>query len=85
MLSRFSCVEFCVTPWTVTRQAPLSVGFSRQESWSRLHSLLQGIFQPRDPASLTSRALAGEIFTTSTTWEAPSDIFTTDIFLPRSP
>ena len=25
-----------VTPWTVTRQAPLSMGFSRQESWSGL-------------------------------------------------
>ena len=24
------------TPWTVARQAPLSVGFSRQEHWSRL-------------------------------------------------
>ena len=25
-----------VTPWTVACQAPLSVGFSRQEYWSRL-------------------------------------------------
>ena len=25
-----------VTPWTVTRQAPLSMGFSRQEYWSGL-------------------------------------------------
>ena len=34
-----------VTPWTVTCQAPLSMGFSRQEYWSRLcHALLQGIF-----------------------------------------
>ena len=24
------------TPWTVTRQAPLSMGFSRQEYWSGL-------------------------------------------------
>ena len=24
------------TPWTVARQAPLSTGFSRQESWSGL-------------------------------------------------
>ena len=31
------------TPWTVT-QVPLSKGFSRQEYWSRLHSLLQYIF-----------------------------------------
>ena len=33
-----------VTPWTVAHQAPLSMGFSRQESWSGCHALLQGIF-----------------------------------------
>ena len=27
-----------VTPWTVASQAPLSVGFSMQESWSGLPS-----------------------------------------------
>ena len=26
-------VRLCATPWTVARQAPLSVGFSRQEDW----------------------------------------------------
>ena len=38
------CVRVCVlsrlqllaTPWTVARQAPLSMEFSRQEYWSRL-------------------------------------------------
>ena len=29
------------TPWTVSRQAPLFMGFSRQEYWSRLDFLLQ--------------------------------------------
>ena len=29
------CLTF-VTPWTVARQAPLSMGFSRQEYWSGL-------------------------------------------------
>ena len=33
-----------VTPWTVAHQAPLFVGFSRQEYWSGLPCLLQGIF-----------------------------------------
>ena len=33
-----------VTPWTVAPQAPLSMGFSRQECWSGLPCLLQGIF-----------------------------------------
>ena len=31
MLSRFSCVQLFVAPWTVPRQAPLSMGFPRQE------------------------------------------------------
>ena len=31
-----SCVQFFVTPWALTHQAPLSMGFSRQESWSEL-------------------------------------------------
>ena len=32
----FSCVRLCVTPWTVARQAPLTLGFSGQEHWSGL-------------------------------------------------
>ena len=31
-----SHVQLFVTPWTVARQAPLSMGFSRQEYWSGL-------------------------------------------------
>ena len=30
------------TPWTVAHQAPLSMGFSRQEYWSRLPFLSPG-------------------------------------------
>ena len=29
-----ACVQLFVTPWTVAHQAPLSMGFSRQEYWS---------------------------------------------------
>ena len=36
ILSHFSCVPLLVTLWTVARQAPLSMGFSRQEYWSGL-------------------------------------------------
>ena len=36
MLSRFSCVWLFVTLWTATLQAPLSMGFSRQEYWNGL-------------------------------------------------
>ena len=34
LLSHFSHVRLCVTPWTAAHQAPLSLGFSRQEQWS---------------------------------------------------
>ena len=36
LLSRFSRVQLCVTPYTAAHQAPLSLGFSRQEHWSGL-------------------------------------------------
>ena len=36
MLSRFSRVRLCETLWTAACQAPLSMGFSRQEYWSGL-------------------------------------------------
>ena len=34
MLSHFSRVQLFATPWTVACQAPLSMGFSRQEYWN---------------------------------------------------
>ena len=36
MLIHFSCVRLFAIPWTVVHQAPLSMGFSRQEYWSGL-------------------------------------------------
>ena len=43
-----SVMSDSATPWTVARQAPLSMGFPRQEYWSGLpvssYSLFQGIF-----------------------------------------
>ena len=36
LLSRFSHVRLCATPETAAHQALLSLGFSRQEHWSRL-------------------------------------------------
>ena len=35
-LSHFSHVQLCETPETAAHQAPLSLGFSRQEHWSGL-------------------------------------------------
>ena len=34
LLSRFSRVRLCATPWTAAYQAPPSMGLSRQEYWS---------------------------------------------------
>ena len=36
LLNRFSRVQLCVTPEAAAHQAPLSLGFSRQELWSGL-------------------------------------------------
>jgi len=44
MVSCFSRLQLFVTLQTIIRQAPLSTGFSRQEYWSGLPALLQGIF-----------------------------------------
>ena len=72
VLSRFSRVRLLASPWTVARQAPQSMGFSRQEYWSGLPCLPPGD-PPHlglEPASPWSPALAGRSFTTSVTWEA---------------
>ena len=70
----FSYVRLFVTLWTVARQAPLSMGFSRQEYWSGVPCPPPGD-QP-DPgiklASLGFPALADGIFTTVSPWK-PSE------------
>ena len=45
MLSHFSRVWLCATPWTAADQAPLSTGFSSPEYWSGLHFLLHQIIR----------------------------------------
>ena len=72
MLSPFSRVWVCETLWTVAHQAPPSMRFYRQEYWNGLPLPPPGDLP--DPGiecpSLSSPALAGRLFTTSTTWEA---------------
>ena len=68
--SCFSPVRLFVISWTVAFQAPLSMGFSRQEYWSGLPCPPGDLPDPgTEPTSLMSPALAGRFFTTSTTWE----------------
>ena len=68
-----SCVRLFATPWTVAHQAPLSMGFSRQEYWNGLPFLSPGDHSDPEMESV-SPALAGRFFTTSATWEALSNI-----------
>ena len=79
VLSCFSRVRLFATLWTVACQAPLSMGFSRQEYWRELPLPPSGDLPDpgTEPVSLLSSALAGEFSTTSATWEAlPISILT---------
>ena len=69
VLSCLSRLQLFATPCTVGCQAPLSIGFSRQEYWSGLQCLpLEDLPNPRvKTASLMSPALAGGFFTTLAT------------------
>ena len=73
VLSHYSHVQLFVTPWTVAHQAPLTMGFSRQEYWNGLPCPLPGHLPDPgiEPTSLTSSALAGTFFffTTRATWK----------------
>ena len=72
VLSCFNSYLTLCDPWTVPCQAPLFMGFSRQEYWNGLPCPPPG--DPPDPGieptSPVSPALADRFFTTSTTWEA---------------
>ena len=68
----FSHVCLFATAWTTAHQAPLSIGFSRQEYWSGVPiPPLGNLPNPGiGTASFMFPALAGGFFTTSATWEA---------------
>ena len=73
-LSCFSHVGLFGTPWTVARQAPLSMGFPREEYCSGLPFPSPGDLPNAgtEPESLISPDFTGGFFTTSTTWKAPA-------------
>ena len=77
MLSLCSHVWLFSTLWTVACQASLSMGILRKEYWSGLpcptpkHLSDSGT----EPVSLTSLVLTGEFFTTSTTKEALTIVY----------
>ena len=67
MLSCFSPVQLFATPWTVARQASLSMGFSSKESWNGWTLPPPGDLPDPGikPSSLTTPALEGGFFITS--------------------
>ena len=69
---RFSCVWLFVTLWTTDCQAPLSMWFSRLEHWSGLSCPPPGNLPN---SGIEPVALAGGLFTTSATWEAPNVVW----------
>ena len=61
-----SCVQLFSTPWTITRQAPLSMEFSRLEYWSGLPVPFPGDFpnsgiEPRSLYHLSHQGRSNEI------------------------
>ena len=59
-------LRLSATHWTVVHQAPLFMGFSRQECWSGLPCPPPGDLPDPgiEPASPAAPALAGRFFTT---------------------
>ena len=63
---RFSRVRLFATPWTVALQAPLSVGFSKQEHWTRLlfpspGDLPKPGIRPRDRTCISDVSCIGRL------------------------
>ena len=77
VFSRFSHVQLFATPWTVTRQAPLSLGFSRQEYQSGLPCPPPGI----EPLSPVAPALQ-TYFLPLSHWGGPNAIIIKHLSIP---
>ena len=67
--STLRCIRLFVTPWAGACQAPLSMGFSRQEYWGEwpFHSPGDPPNAGMEPTSLASLALAARFFTSRAT------------------
>ena len=85
MLSRFSRVRLFMTLWTIAKQAPLYMGFSRQEYWSELPCPPPGDF-PEPGIEPTSLALQADSLLLSHrgsphALHAPSQLWQTEVSL----
>ena len=80
-----SCIQLFTTLWAVAHQTPLSMGFSRQEYWSRLSfPTPRALPTPAiKPGSLVSPALAGRFCTTEPPGKPWNHVSLILIHLPR--
>ena len=72
VLSRFSRVQLFENPWTVAHQAPLSMGFSRQEYWSGLPFPSPVIVQASAKKRKERKKRKGLLYRTALPFLAPS-------------
>ena len=72
MLSYFGHVQLFVNLWIIACQAPLPMGFSRQEYWNGFPCPPPGNLSNPEikPTSLTTPILAEGVLYTSASWEA---------------
>ena len=61
VLSCFSNIWFFATPWTITHQAPLSIGLSKQEYWSGLPCPPPGDLPDPGTEVTSPRSLASQV------------------------
>ena len=77
-----SRIQLLVILGTIARQAPLSMGFPRQEYWSGLPFSPPGDLPDPgiSPESPASPALAGGFFTTRANWGALRSVYVSVLF-----
>ena len=72
VLRHFSGVQLFATLWTIALQAPLPMGFSRQEYGKQLLCFPPGDLPDPGIGTASLRSAAGGFFINSTTWEVPT-------------
>ena len=72
LFSHYVVSNSFATPWTAARQAPLSMGFCRQEYWSGLSFPSPGDL-PDPGIEPASPALEGRLFTTEPPEKPPNN------------
>ena len=78
-----SCVRLFATPWTAAHQAPLSMGFSRQEYWSGL-ALPSPMLVPTSLQKYHGRGTYSSYATSHVPYESGSTVWVTELITERA-